>query len=172
MVKFTMMVGVSGSEKSVYARELAKREGAVYLSSDDIRQELLGTVARQDENPKVFDKMNRRLLRELEAGHSVVYDATNLSARCRKAILHKIPAMVETECVVFVVTLAGCLQRNRASGHSIRESVIKRQFTQLQLPSQAEGWNHIRYRYEPGMEPAAIWKKVNAARHAKPPKRK
>lgn len=41
---FTMMVGLPGSGKSTYAKELADRTNAKLCSSDAIREELTGDI--------------------------------------------------------------------------------------------------------------------------------
>ena len=44
---FTMMVGLPGSGKSTYAKELAERTNAKICSSDAIREELTGDISIQ-----------------------------------------------------------------------------------------------------------------------------
>ena len=45
---FTMMVGLVGSGKSTYAKQLAEETNAIICSSDAIRKELCGDENSQD----------------------------------------------------------------------------------------------------------------------------
>ncbi|HAU35476.1 MAG TPA: phosphohydrolase, partial [Lysinibacillus sp.] len=46
-MKVIFTVGLPGSGKSTFVKQLAKRENAVVLSSDAIRQELFGDATKQ-----------------------------------------------------------------------------------------------------------------------------
>ena len=51
---FTMIVGIVGSGKSTYAKQLAEEINAIICSSDAIREELCGDENSQDNNDEVF----------------------------------------------------------------------------------------------------------------------
>lgn len=58
---FVMMVGLPGSGKSTYAKELADEMRAVICSSDAIREELRGDENSQDKNEEVFKILHSRI---------------------------------------------------------------------------------------------------------------
>lgn len=60
MIKFYMMIGLPASGKSTIAKEIAKSEDAVIVSSDEIRREF-GDVNDQSQNVKVFEEVEKRL---------------------------------------------------------------------------------------------------------------
>ena len=92
MKKFIMMIGVSGSGKSTFAKNWAKQLDGVWLSSDAIRAELWGDENDQQHPETVFRIMNKRLMAALGEDLNVIYDATNLSAKRRRALVSQIRA--------------------------------------------------------------------------------
>lgn len=84
-----LVAGLSGTGKSTIAQELARRWGLAYVSSDITRKELAGIVPteRRPESYEqgiyspefsrgTYDAMLKRASDELQAGRSVVLDAT------------------------------------------------------------------------------------------------
>ena len=60
--KLIVMVGLPGSGKSTYAKELIKKGRAdIILSSDAIREELTGDESNQTVNDKVFKLLYQRM---------------------------------------------------------------------------------------------------------------
>lgn len=85
MQNFFMMVGLPGSGKSTFARNvLSASPGAVVHSSDEIRRELLGDKNDQTQQALVFSTLHERVFSDLRAGKNVVYDATNINYKQRK----------------------------------------------------------------------------------------
>ena len=60
MIKLYMMIGLPASGKSTIAKEIAKSEDAIIVSSDEIRREF-GDVNDQSQNEKVFEEVEKRL---------------------------------------------------------------------------------------------------------------
>ena len=83
---FTMLVGLPGSGKSTYAAEQHEKYGTHVCSSDAIRAEL-GDVNDQSNNEKVFQILHRRIKDYLRNGESVIYDATNIKSKRRRAFM-------------------------------------------------------------------------------------
>lgn len=86
MQKFFMLMGISGSGKSTYAKALEKNCGYKVFSSDVLREELFGNENDQTHNSEVFEELHRRILKALDAGENCVYDATNLNRKRRLQI--------------------------------------------------------------------------------------
>ncbi len=79
-----LMVGPSGAGKStVIASHFEEYE---VVSSDAIREELVGDFQRQDLNPLVFQILHDRVRTKLSIGERVVVDATHLRKADRKSV--------------------------------------------------------------------------------------
>lgn len=139
MAKFNMMIGLPGSGKS-YA---AKKVGGIVLSSDDIREELLGSAEDQRNATMIFSVMFERTIAALNSGMDVVYDATNITAKYRKALLKKLPEGTEKVAVFVTTPLETCLKRNAERSRHVPEDVILRMHDSLEAPTYCEGWNAI-----------------------------
>jgi hypothetical protein len=90
--KLVLMVGPSGAGKSTLAKRRYDPESIV--SSDDIWIEKYGSMVTSDQSD-VFREVERRVLRRLAGGDSVVLDATNLKRRDRLAIVDRIPSDIQ-----------------------------------------------------------------------------
>jgi uncharacterized protein len=85
--------GLSATGKSHLAAALAARIGAVLIRSDAVRKEMLGVPAdpavaadyRPEERARVYDVARGRVRTHLEAGRTVVFDATHLERQEREA---------------------------------------------------------------------------------------
>lgn len=144
----TMLVGISGAGKTTYGKQLAEKSGALLLSSDDLRQELWGDYTDQQHPEVVFAELNRRTKTALRAGKNVVYDATNLSARRRKALLqslNRVNSLIKN-CVVCVADIDEILERKTFGNLTTEEyrAVLTKQATNFQSPWFNEGWDSIR----------------------------
>lgn len=142
MPKFIMLIGPSGSGKST----LSKMLGGIHLSSDAIREELWGDASDQQNGAKVFQVLNERTLTALKEGKDVVYDATNLYSKNRKALIEDIRAKVPGcffEAYVCDTPLEECIARQDLRDRKVPIEVIERQYSRLQLPTLDEGWDAI-----------------------------
>ena len=145
MTEFYMMIGVAGSGKSWEAEELAKQHNAVIVSSDAIRAELFGDENDQTHNAEVFNEVHRRILKALYAGQNAIYDATNLSAKRRKAFLTQIPKDVAKFAVLMATDYDLILKQNASRERQVPPDVIKTMYLRLQMPRFEEGWDGIYY---------------------------
>lgn len=145
MSNFIMMIGISGSGKSSYAKSIPH---SVVVSSDAIRAELYGDESIQGDPRKVFNILHCRVKKLLREGINVVYDATNLSAKRRTAFLCSLKnerIKCRKWCYVVVTPWQICVAR-RSQGMGVRETppdVVARQVRQFQLPQYGEGWDKI-----------------------------
>lgn len=66
--RLIVMVGLSASGKSSYAKELEKENptNTIVISSDAIREEICGRVEDQSKNGEVFRIFHERIRRNLE----------------------------------------------------------------------------------------------------------
>ena len=142
---FIMLVGLAGSGKSTYAKQRQKEiDGCIILSSDKIREELYGDESIQRDHVKVFQIMERRALDAARMGKSVIYDATDLSARRRKHMIRQMSAQgCSTECVICVATFEVCCKRQLTRERKVPTEVIHRQYCSFEIPTSMEGWDKI-----------------------------
>ena len=137
MNKLYTMIGLPGSGKSTIAKQIPN---AVVISSDAIRKELYGAEEIQGNGKQVFDLVYKRIGEELAKGNDVVFDATNITPRARKAVF-RFPA---EHIAIFVDTpLDECLKRNATRTRKVPEKVIYRMYEDYILPSTMEGFKTI-----------------------------
>lgn len=153
--RFIMLVGISGSGKTTYAKhfvETKAQEGEeiVILSSDDIREEIYGDASIQKDPARVFAILNERTFNELKAGRSVIYDATNLIGSRRKemvAAVRKITPECLCVCILCETLVNTCIARQKQRERLVSAAVVRRQSSQLVEPAYSEGWDNISIAY-------------------------
>lgn len=164
MRKFIVMVGLSGSGKSYHAAKLAEalRDNnprcdewgraniADIISSDSIREELLGDASDQSQNELVFKTFHHRIKRALYSHHHVIVDATNISIKSRKSVLECFKAVAEDVREIYIKSAYVlctpsniCKQQNAKRTRVVPEYVIDRQLSQFEIPFYNEGFDHI-----------------------------
>lgn len=143
MTTFHLLVGLSGSGKTTYAKDIEDGENCVLLSSDDLRKEFYGNENIQDNPSFIFEQMRIRTLRALKEGKDVIYDATNLSSKRRKALLGQLPKNTLKLCHCIITPLEKCVENDSKRERHVSEHVIMRQLEQFQMPWYDEGWNDI-----------------------------
>lgn len=149
MNKLYMMIGLPASGKSTIAKELSKSEDAIIVSSDEIRQEF-GDINDQSQNAKVFEEVEKRIKEGL-LNKNVIYDATNINYKKRKAFLQRLNKMEVKKIAVLVATpYEECLQRNAQRKRKVPEEVIKRMYFNFYIPQYYEGFDEIQIKYNSG----------------------
>ena len=139
---FLMVVGLPGSGKSTYIEKYYSNYHV--HSSDAIREELSGDVNNQDINKQVFSTLHKRVKEDLVAGYNVVYDATNISWKRRKAFLQELKNInCHKECVLMATPFELCVQRNNGRDRVVPYFVIERMYKNFDIPWYNEGWDSI-----------------------------
>jgi len=139
-----MMVGLPGSGKSLRAKNLAVKENAIIHSSDNLRQELFGDENTQDNNEELFKELHRRIKQDLKGEQNVIYDATNISYKRRKAFLEELKKInCEKICYLVATPYEKCLDQNKSRKRQIPEYVIKKMYLSFYIPQYYEGWDKI-----------------------------
>lgn len=150
---FTMMVGLVGSGKSTYAKQLAEETNAIICSSDAIREELCGDENLQDNNDEVFKILHSRIKENLKNGKNVIYDATNINSKRRRAFLSElrnIPCV--KKCVIMATPFKMCCIQNESRNRVVPYEVIERMYKNWNTPYWFEGWNEIEIKYPDDFE--------------------
>lgn len=141
MKTIEVLVGISGSGKSSYANKQRNKKEVTILSSDEIREELFGSLMHQSEEDhrKVFEELYNRIKRitSSESDYHIIIDATNLNLKRR---VHNYKNTFKDAHVInriFFVTpktaWGNILRRGRGDMEDISE-VVDRQFSNLQTP--------------------------------------
>lgn len=143
MGNFILVMGLSGSGKSYWANGYAEDAGTIVLSSDALRKEYYGDENIQDNPAFIFEQMRIRTLQALKENKNVVYDATNLSSKRRKALLSQLPRDVYKICHCIIAPLEKCVENDSKRERHVSERVIMRQLERFEVPWYDEGWDII-----------------------------
>ncbi|WP_103106431.1 AAA family ATPase [Brevibacillus reuszeri] len=146
--KLIVMAGIAGSGKSSWAKEIAKKERATIISTDEIRQRLFGDEDRQKRTAQVFYEVYSRMENELAQGKNVILDATNIDREKRMKVLSKFPD-TQKECYYLDVPYAICLDRNRSRKRKVDEFIMTKMRKNFHFPILNEGWEGIYLLHEP-----------------------
>lgn len=145
---FFMMVGLPYSGKSERALKLRHEFNAVIHSSDAIREEVLGDVQDQANNAKVFEVLHDRVKRDLLAGKNVIYDATNINYKRRKAFLDELTNIPCSKICEFMATPPKlCYSRSLHRARVVPWDVFDRMYRNIWVPYFYEGWDYIELVY-------------------------
>mgnify|MGYP003296289761 CR=1 FL=1 len=79
MAKLIMLIGIPGSGKTTYSKELKVKYDAEVISSDKVRQTYKG-IDEKDVFPTVY----KLCIEELKEGRNVIIDATHITPKVRK----------------------------------------------------------------------------------------
>lgn len=151
---FFMMVGLPYSGKSERALKLSQEFNAVIHSSDAIREEVLGDIQDQANNAKVFEVLHERVKRDLLAGKNVIYDATNINHKRRKAFLDELKNIPCSKVCEFMATpYQVCYERSKHRERVVPWDVFDRMYRNIWVPYFYEGWDCIELVYPDGFTP-------------------
>ena len=79
MAKLIMLIGIPGSGKTTYSKELKEKYDAKVISTDKVRQ-----TFKDIEEKDVFPTVYRLSIEELKNGRNVILDATHITPKVRK----------------------------------------------------------------------------------------
>lgn len=139
--KLILLVGIPGSGKTTYAKNYP--EEAIHLSSDSIRAELYGDESIQGNPVEIFSLMRKRAVDALNDGHSVIYDATNITRKDRASIIDACPKFVKIEAHIIWAPIEECIKRDSARDRTVGKEVIDRMLKRFQAPYYDEGIDEI-----------------------------
>lgn len=139
-----MLVGIPASGKSTIAKELIEgRDDIVYLSSDEIREEILGDVNDQTKNSQVFVEMAKRARESLKNGKHVIYDATNVNRKKRRGLLQQLPKNIEKIALYVSTEYKDIIEQNESRERVVPKKAIDKMYKTMQIPIYSEGWDKI-----------------------------
>ena len=110
-----LIAGVPGSGKTYFARHLAKAIGAIHLNTDGLRQELgLQGEYRPEDKQRVYDELKDRTGIQLEAGETVIVEATFHRADRRRAF-YSLAEELEVPLLLFEIRVEEAIALSRVS---------------------------------------------------------
>lgn len=140
---FYMLVGLPASGKSKWAKENIN-EKTIWLSSDNLREELFGNINYQDKNNELFEEMNKRTRKLLKDGYNVIYDATNINSKRRMNLLRYLKKTgCKNICIYFSNNYRNCILNDNSRERKVGREVITKMYKNLQVPMYHEGWDDI-----------------------------
>lgn len=89
--KLVMPIGISGSGKSSWMREMFSKGGYVVISPDKVRKELTGDISNHEHEEEVWKNVERATANALKRGDNVILDATNVNTEKRREFIKKMP---------------------------------------------------------------------------------
>ena len=150
MAKLIILCGIPGSGKSHYAKEFKTIDDTFYEgntvihSSDAIREELFGDPSFQGDNAKVFELMHKRVKVDLQAGKTVIYDATNVTRKARRGAINLAHPTNDTiECHIVWADPEECLRRDSLRDRKVGPAVIDKMLRRWRSPWIDEGFDNI-----------------------------
>ena len=138
-----VLVGVPGSGKTTFAK-LLKNGGMVHVSTDEIREEILGSASDQSQGDKVFAIAYKRMQDAGKEKKDCVFDATSRTVKDRKVLIDKAKGYFDfVICYYSNTDLQTCLKRNQERERPVPQEVIERMWRQLQKPTLSEGFDYV-----------------------------
>lgn len=143
---FFVMVGLSASGKSTIAKDIAKENNCIVVSSDAIRGEICdGGVIDQTKNEDVFKIFHQRIRDGLLSGNNVIADATNINMKARRSVLENVKK-IDCNKIAYIVpkSLDKCIEDNIYKDYPVPHHVIQKQMMNFQIPFLEEGFDEIK----------------------------
>ena len=133
--------GLPGVGKSTVAWQVAERLGAELLRSDVVRKELFEDPGYTDaETAAVYDELLARAADRLDAGESVVLDAT-FKTRARRTEVRDLAERLDAECrLVHVVCEESVVERRIADREGVSDAdfEVHREFRERFEPLETD----------------------------------
>lgn len=127
-----MAVGIPGSGKTTVLKKLAAKLEVVYVSPDEIREEVTGSQHDQSANAQVWNIAYGHVKAALQAGMSVIIDATHALHRSSAAKQYRSFGAASVIAITFTVPLAVAKQRNAARDRMVDEAVLDKMHARLE----------------------------------------
>lgn len=146
--KLVMTIGPPGSGKSTFIKNNLSGDKDFHVSSDAIREELMGTRDDMSRNAEVFSIFEDRVVKGLTLFDNVYADATFCHARFRQGFLYRVRGIPSSITgYVFMTALHHCMEmnRNRIPEHVVPDDVVVKMYQDLigEHPTLYEGFDKL-----------------------------
>ncbi|MBP5407867.1 MAG: ATP-binding protein [Bacilli bacterium] len=150
-----MLVGVQGSGKSSFAKEMSEKENIEIVSSDAIRRKFKGI-----EEYKVWEIVYNRMAEIEKEGKDCIFDATSITRNVRKRFFDNMKNLgcnPKVDCIYLDTDIDICekriIERNKDENQLfLPPEVIYSYKERLEIPSVDEGFEKVivvrNYTYE------------------------
>jgi len=147
-MKAFLTVGVPGSGKTAYAKQLQKTLKVFVIEGDVIRSELFGDASIYGRWGEIWSKIDE--LVEDNVGRDIVLDGTFETAdlRAEAVSLLRSYGYDDIEAMVFNPSVATCLSRNWSRERDVPDYIVKEKYERMQrdLPKiKGEGFSRITF---------------------------
>jgi len=144
MRQLTVLMGIPASGKSTLVETMPNLK---VVSTDQIRKDLTGNHANQDANADVFKIAHGAVEWYLRNDKDVLFDATNVTASARKALLDIADETdAEARLIVLHTPFDECVARNAERDQPVPDDVMVRMlvnFTRSLSEIGHETWDQI-----------------------------
>lgn len=144
-----MIEGLPCSGKSYIAETLVIKRNKDFVkpiihSSNAFRTELYGDENDVEHHRELFDELHKRIKDDLKNGKDVVYDATNINKKRRRAFLRELKHIKCFKiCICVLTPYEVVLQQNDNRERKVPENVIRRMYLNWNPPAIDEGFDKI-----------------------------
>ena len=136
--------GLPASGKSTYAEMLVESGVFCCVCPDKIRGELYGDESIQGNGKQVFAIAHERMKQLGQSENNVVFDATNLHANRRKALVKEMRDYYDIIIFKwFDVAVWECLARNQTRERQVPKEVILNMAKTATVPTIDEDFDYI-----------------------------
>ena len=136
--------GLPASGKSTYAEMLVGSGIFQRVCPDLIRKAFYGDENIQGDGKRVFETAFHDMKEYGCLGENVVFDATNINADRRKALVKEMRPYFDIIIFKwFDIATAVCLERNRQRERQVPEDVIWRMARTATVPTMEEGFDYV-----------------------------
>ena len=142
-----IMVGPPGSGKSF----IAKTFGWKVFSSDYYRFLVSGDENNQACTQEAFTLLYKDIRQYLLSGESCVFDATNMTMKDRARVFNQLKGIPNLYVEAYIVNtpISVCIERDQNRNRTVGYDVIYRMISRFQCPQYFEGFDSIKFRYNP-----------------------
>ena len=162
MAELIVMVGVPGSGKSTYIKQINKDSKYTVISLDDRIEDLARENELFNEKGHIdYNKAFKIYLKDANRLHmysikdafdnekDIIWDQTNMSVKSRRKIFSNLPkCYTDISAVVFSLTDVEWKKRfhnrKQLTGKSVPMEVVEQMFRNFEMPTKEEGFTKIK----------------------------
>lgn len=128
MATLVIGIGIPGSGKTTFLKQLAEARGYAYVSPDEIRLEFTGDALDQSRNKDAWDEAYARMRDHLARDAGAVFDATFAKGHERRALIElaRATGAHTIEAYWFDVPLAIAAARNEGRERIVPAHALRR----------------------------------------------